>query len=95
MRPTVLATPPVPLARSVHVPRSVLPRAPPADRFARFAGGLRAAVVRPDGVADFGDLAGFAADADFAFAERCAPRPAPVRPVPRPRVVEPLAMPLR
>jgi hypothetical protein len=56
----------------------------------RFAGVRRAAEDRPDVAFD---LAGPEPDfvEDFAFVERCGPRPA----LPRPRVVEPLAMPLR
>lgn len=76
------------------MPRSVLPRAPPDERFARFTGGLRAEDARPpDFAAD--ERAGLFDDEVFAFAERCDPRPAPLRAVPRPLVVEPLAMPLR
>ncbi len=83
------------------MPRNALTAAPPDERLARLAGGLRAAGERlgaffaggraePPGFAVFVLL-------DFcpAFAERDDPVLAPFRAVLRPLVVEPLAMPLR
>ncbi len=93
VRPTARATPPTPRASMRQVPRTVFPSAPPDDRF---AGGFRPAEERlfaGDFDAGLDVLAvvfvpDFAVEEDFAFVERCGPRPA----LPRPRVVEPLAM---